>query len=139
MSEVFADSVYWIAIVRPRDQWKSTALAAKQALGDVIIITTDEVLSEFLAAFSKSGPRLRAAAVRMVRRILVNPQVSVIPQSRAGFLAGLDRYGQRADKHYSLTDCTSMNLMEDRGIDEILTNDHHFEQEGFQILIHPSS
>jgi predicted nucleic acid-binding protein len=28
-----------------------------------------------------------------------------------------------------------MVVMEERGVTEILTNDHHFEQEGFQILI----
>jgi hypothetical protein len=28
-----------------------------------------------------------------------------------------------------------MNVMDARGIREILTNDHHFEQEGFVVLI----
>jgi predicted nucleic acid-binding protein len=29
-----------------------------------------------------------------------------------------------------------MNVMREEGIRDILTNDHHFTQEGFNILIH---
>jgi len=28
-----------------------------------------------------------------------------------------------------------MNVMESHGLTEVLTNDHHFEQEGFAVLI----
>lgn len=40
------------------------------------------------------------------------------------FLAGLKLYRNRADKAYSLT--------------EVLTNDRHFEQEGFRALFRES-
>jgi len=40
----------------------------------------------------------------------------------------------RPDKEYSLTDCLSMLTMRREGMTEVLTNDHHFTQEGFQIL-----
>jgi predicted nucleic acid-binding protein len=39
------------------------------------------------------------------------------------------------DKGYSLTDCFSMSVMRERGMDEILTADHHFEQEGLIALL----
>ena len=70
----------------------------------------------------------------MVRRILSNQDVRVMEQSRDTFLAGLARYERRLDKGYSLQDCVSMNVMEAEGITEVLTSDHHFEQEGFTIL-----
>jgi hypothetical protein len=35
----------------------------------------------------------------------------------------------------SLTDCSSMNAMDAQGIREVLTNDHHFEQDGYVVLI----
>ena len=50
-------------------------------------------------------------------------------------LAGLARYERRLDKGYSLQDCVSMNVMEAEGITGVLTSDHHFEQEGFTILM----
>ena len=40
----------------------------------------------------------------------------------------------RPDKGYSLTDCISMQTMGSQGIRDVLTNDRHFEQEGFQAL-----
>ncbi|MCX5682956.1 MAG: PIN domain-containing protein, partial [Planctomycetota bacterium] len=100
----------------------------------VILVTTDDVLVEFHTAL-REGPTLREKAAQVVRAILKNPNVRVMPQTRKSFLDGLDRYSRRQDKSYSLTDCISMNVMESESIQEILTNDHHFEQEGFHVLI----
>ena len=58
-----------------------------------------------------------------------------MPQTRESFLRGLDLYAKRSDKEYSLVDCISMTAMRDNGITDILTNDHHFAQEGFHVLI----
>ncbi len=121
MKSVFVDSHYWVAIARPNDQWADRAKRAKGNLENVLLVTTDEVLSEFLAALSKGGPKLRQGAVKMVRAILDNPNVKVVPQARDGFLSGLERYERRKDKEYSLTDCISMNAMESRSISEVTT------------------
>jgi len=43
-------------------------------------------------------------------------------------------YEARPDKGYSLTDCISMQTMRREGITEVLTDDRHFEQEGFHAL-----
>jgi predicted nucleic acid-binding protein len=134
MKSVFVDSHYWIAMVNPGDQWANTAKAAKSSLGDVFIVTTDEVLTEFLAALSK-GEHMRKQAAKMVRAILVNPNVRVIPQTRDSFLKGLTLYENRSDKEYSLTDCISMNVMRSESIVEALRHDHHFEQEKFTVLM----
>jgi predicted nucleic acid-binding protein len=50
----------------------------------------------------------------------------------------MTRYEGREDKEYSLTDCISMNVMDSHRLTEALTNDHHFEQEGFTVLIQKS-
>jgi len=42
------------------------------------------------------------------------------------------------DKGYSLTDCISMETMRHEGITDVLTNDAHFEQEGFRALLRQS-
>ena len=60
--------------------------------------------------------------------------VTVIAQTRDLFLSALDLYESRSDKAYSLTDCISMNVMRSEGLTDVLTNDHHFEQEGFTRL-----
>lgn len=135
MNVVFADTFYWVALAKPKDPWKEPARQAKERLGQVRIITTDSVLTEFLNALAEGGPLIRDTAAQMVDEILANPNVKVVPQTRDVFRAGIDRYRSRKDKGYSLTDCISMNIMETEGIQEVLTNDHHFEQEGKVVLI----
>jgi len=66
--------------------------------------------------------------------ILASPVIRVIPQSRESFLAGLHLYRSRPDKGYSLVDCISMQTMRQEGLTEALTNDRHFEQQGFRAL-----
>jgi predicted nucleic acid-binding protein len=111
------------------------ALKAKKRLGDVILVTTDEVLVEFLNCFSGKGSKLRGLAAEMARSILDNPNVRVHQQTRGSFLSGLELYSQRVDKKYSLVDCVSMIVMRKQGLQEILTGDHHFAQEGFTVLM----
>ncbi len=74
-------------------------------------------------------------AAQAARNIIRDERVIVCEQSRVSFLGGLDLYEQRFDKGYSLVDCVSMKTMRRLGILEVLTNDHHFVQEGFQILL----
>jgi predicted nucleic acid-binding protein len=135
MKLVFADTLYWIAINRNNDPWQAAARQARRDVGKVGLVTTDEVLIEFLTAMAKGNSRVRKGAVRMVRAILVDPNVHVIPQSRESFLSGLTLFENRPDKSYSLTDCISMNVMKAEAIVDVLTCDHHFAQEGFQVLI----
>jgi predicted nucleic acid-binding protein len=132
---VFADTLYWVAISFREDPWYAPANAARQRLGGVHLVTTADILTEFLAALSGAGAFYRQQAVRMVRRILADETVTVLPHSRETFLDGLDLYELRADKGYSLADCISMNACRAEGITEVLTNDHHFTQEGFVVLI----
>lgn len=135
MKAVFADTVYWIAMARPRDPWRAAAQEARRRLGRIELVTTDEVLTEFLTALSRGGPRIRLAAARSVRALLFDSSVRVVPQSRESFRGALKLYEARPDKGYSIQDCASMNLMEAQSIDAVLTNDRHFEQEGFTVLM----
>lgn len=135
MRLVFADTLYWGAVLHPLDQYRTQVIRAREALGDVGLVTTDEVLTELLDGLAQRGSHLREAASRAVRTILNDRRVTVHPQSRESFLAGLRLYEQRDDKGYSLVDCISMTTMRRQGISEVLTNDRHFMQEGFQILL----
>ena len=129
MRAVFADTFYWIALTLPRD----AAYAHAQSVeGD--IVTTDEVLTEYLTFFAGAPGYLRSRAGMGVRAALQSPFVRVIPQSRETFLSGVELYLARPDKGYSLTDCISMQTMRTEGLTVILTNDRHFEQEGFRAL-----
>jgi predicted nucleic acid-binding protein len=130
---VFADTFYWVAIANPNDSRYHDAIELDSVLVGATILTTDEILGEFLTFFS-AGPWQRSRAAATVQALLTDPNVRVIPQSRSSFLAGLKLYAERRDKGYSFVDCVSMQTMRAEGLTEVLTNDRHFEQEGFRAL-----
>jgi predicted nucleic acid-binding protein len=131
---VFADTFYWAALTNEDDSAHHRALELSRALSPERIVTTDEVLTEYLAFFAGARPTVRARAGSNVAELIGNPAVAVVPQSRKSFVRGLDLYRVRPDKRYSLTDCISMHTMRGLGITDALTNDRHFEQEGFRAL-----
>jgi predicted nucleic acid-binding protein len=135
MKQVFADTLYWVASITPGDPWYAPTLRAAAALGLAQVVTTEEVLVEFLSAYAGRGEYLRQKAVQTIHAILSNTQVIVTPQTHRSFMAGLDFYASRVDKAYGLVDCISMCTMRQMGLTEVLTNDHHFTQERFTILI----
>lgn len=135
MRILFADTCYWIALLNPRDQLHERAVRVSQSLTAARIVTTDEVLTEFLNYFGDRGSLLRQAATRMVAQIQIDSRIHVEPQSRETFEAGFSFFRARLDKGYSLTDCISMDLMLRMQLTDALTNDGHFSQEGFSCLL----
>ncbi len=135
MRRVFADAVYWIALINPRDQWRQKAVDVSAKFGAVLLVTTDNVLEEVLNFYSERGERFRRVAAENVRAILLNLNVEVVSQSHENFLNGLEFYEGRFDKGYSLTDCVSMTICREQNITEVLTHDNHSMQEGFIILL----
>ncbi len=127
--KVFADTFYWIALTDSND---ASHARARQVTDD--LVTTDEVLTEYLNFFSSGSEFIRREIVLTVEDILDDPDVTLIPQSRETFLAGLSLFRALVDKGYSLTDCMSMHTMRRLGLTGVLTNDRHFEQEGFNAL-----
>ena len=102
MRTVFADTFYWFGFASRSDPWHTRVLQVKAQLDSVHLVTTDEVLIEFLASMSGGGAFLRQIAVELVDSILADKTVQVLPQTRASFLRGLDLYARRSDKEYSL-------------------------------------
>jgi uncharacterized protein len=135
MQRLFADTFYWIALLYRRDPWHDRVSALSATfLEDDIVVTTDAVLTELLAALSAAGPYVRQETVTLVEGLLADAKVRVVEGTRALFLEGLALYRARPDKAYSLTDCLSMQVMRREGLTDVLTNDRHFMQEGFHIL-----
>ncbi len=135
MRPVFVDTFHWVAELNERDEWHSQSISARHRLRKRQLVTTEEVLSEVLAFFSNASTSMRTAAVEIVKAIMEARDIRVLPQSHQSFVAGLEFYADRPDKQYSLTDCTSMAAMKEHRITDVLTYDHHFAQEGFNLLL----
>jgi predicted nucleic acid-binding protein len=99
------------------------------------IVTSEMVLAEMLNSLSGHGPVARSAAVTAVEAFGKSGDTVVLEQTPEQFGNALRRYKKSADKEWSLTDCASFLIMEERGIRAALTHDRHFAQAGFETLL----
>ena len=134
MRPVFADTFYWIALLNPEDPDHARVTAFDLSDARPPLITTEEVLTEFLTYFCGRGALFRRKAAVVAYALRDDPDVRLLPQTSESFSAGLRLYTERPDKEYSLTDCISMAVMKAKGMTESATSDRHFEQEGFRAL-----
>jgi predicted nucleic acid-binding protein len=128
----FVDTWYLIASIDRDDAHYANARRLRLHVGRSPLVTHDAVLTEVLSFFSEEGPQLRNSAAAAVRSAFLT--LEVVESSGGLFRNALDLYERRPDKAYSLVDCMSMELLRARGITHVLTNDHHFRQEGFTVL-----
>ena len=61
--------------------------------------------------------------------------LEVVPLTEELFAEGLALFLSRPDKEWSLTDCISFVVMQNRGIRQAFTADRHFVQAGFEALL----
>jgi len=132
MKELFADTFYFLAMCNPEDAAHARAFEAYEA-SSALLVTTTWVLTEVGDALCDPGHRPQF--VGLVRTLAADPEAVVVPATEELFRAGVEFFGRRPDKAWSLTDCISFVVMERRGIREALTGDRHFEQAGFKALL----
>ena len=135
MNEIFADAGYWIAILIPGDQHRTAANNLTDTVAESQIVTTQMVLAEVFAAVSRQGAYVRGLAMDLLNRLSTHPKVTIIPQTSVQFEAAARYFAQRPDQRYSLTDCASFLVMEERGIERALTFDTDFRSAGFTPLM----
>ena len=132
---VFADACYWIALLHEQDALHDLALLLQHELRGRPVVTSEMTLVEALNFFGEFGPAMRRAAVNLLYDIAANPNIRVVPLRTQQFWHAVDYYNARPDQQWGLVDCASFQIMEERGISEALTNDRHFAQAGFTILM----
>jgi predicted nucleic acid-binding protein len=132
MKVVFADSFYFVALINLNDQHHKKTVAIHRRLRERLV-TTDWVLIEVADALAKGKARPYVAG--LVHDLRQSADCEVISFSEDLFDKALNFYDQHRDKHWTLTDCASFVVMQERGITEALTGDHHFEQAGFIPLL----
>ena len=77
----FVDTLYFVALFNPRDQWHERAVAASNLIADTKLITTEEVLTELLNFFSEYGEKARRRAVTQAEGVLSSANIDVARQS----------------------------------------------------------
>lgn len=135
MRVVFADAGSWIALVDERDELNRHAVLVTQQLRPLLIITTEMVLVEVFSHVSGAGIGNRRKVSAMLAELQASGSVEIVPQTTEQFSAAAERFAAREDQRWSLTDCASFLVMEERGISEALAYDRDFEQAGFTALL----
>ncbi len=132
MRTAFADTSFYAALANPRDPYHSAAKRAAKEFRDETV-TTEYVLIELGNGLARSGDR--PLFLDLLATLKADAGTTVPASAHELFERGVDMYGRRMDKDWSLTDCISFVVMRERGIAEALTTDHHFGQAGFRILL----
>lgn len=137
MAAIFVDTAGWGNLVDRSQPHHADASAiyrrAKQQRRT--IVTSNYVLAELVALLTSPLRLPRPQMVAFITGLKTSPYVEIVHVD-----AMLDAHAwglltQRQDKAWSLVDCSSFVLMEQRGIRDALTTDHHFEQAGFVRLL----
>lgn len=131
VTPTFADTSFFVAYLSPRDEWHDVAHRQMRSFVGPIL-TTDWVLVELGNWFSRIDRRLFAD---FANDLPTDIRFEIAPADRKAYEGGLGLYSGRPDKDWSFIDRISFTVMQDRGITEALTADHHFEQAGFRILL----
>lgn len=129
---IFIDTGYLIALSQPSDALYERARAWTSRISEPLLLT-QFVLVEVVNHLSRSQERPRANLI--VSILLGNSQVELLHVNEAAFNAGWKLHQERPDKNWSLTDCISFHVMNDRQVTRALAYDVHFEQAGFEALL----
>jgi uncharacterized protein len=134
-SPVFLDASGWIAILNADDGYHSRATEVVNELVTTLVplVTTDWVLAEVGNSLART--RLRTEFVAGVGSFSSSEYGRVIRIDHDIFRRALELYKAVADKTWGLVDCASFVVMQNEGMREALTADHHFEQAGFTCLL----
>jgi len=130
---VFLDTVFVQALLNRADHFHAQSVSLFQKFTTYTEIwTTEAVLTEIANALSVLN---RAGAVRFLDGAYHAPNVKIAAIDTGLFHRALDLYRRRSDKEWGMTDCISFVVMQEQGISNALTADHHFEQAGFNLLM----
>lgn len=135
MKSVFADTAAWIAALNLEDWYHAHTmkLLTEFHAKNIPVVASEFVLLELVDALR--APYWRPHIVEFVGRLYESDHCEIVPLSCELLKLGLSLFERRPDKEWCLTDCISMEVMRKRGIAEVITSDHHFEQAGYQCLL----
>ena len=139
VSPLFLDTGYVIALNSPRDRFHGAALHWELRIRAerVPVVTTRAVQLEIGAAFSRLA--YRAAGAAILDALDRDPGITVVPLDDDICRRAPALFAGRADKEWSLADCVSFVVMQDRAITQALSTDAHFAQAGFEALLQPGA
>jgi len=129
---IFLDTGHILALVDADDEYNKEANWAAAAV-EGKMVTTEAVLTEIGNALSRT--RWRQVAIDNIEDLRNDPDIEILAVDTLLFDRAFQLYSSRPDKEWGMSDCISFVVMQERGIVEALTTDHHFQQAGFRAIL----
>ncbi len=129
---IFIDTSHLLAFVNAGDEYYEEANFAAAAITGRML-TTEAILLEFGNYLHEA--RWKPLVHKTITALRSDPDTEILSIQPGLFDRAFKFYGLRLDKDWSLTDCISFVVMQERGLAEALTTDHHFEQAGFRAIL----
>jgi predicted nucleic acid-binding protein len=136
-NSLFVDTSGWLAHLSENETCHDQAdKELRQAITTphIAIYATDHVLAKLVALMTaRRIPRQQILSD--LGTILHGPRTTKLYTDQVLFLEAWDLLTARPDKEWSVADAISILRMQQLGVTEVLTNDHHFTQAGFVRLL----
>jgi len=134
MKSFLLDTSYLITLEASDDQNHRIAVKHLKSLIKSLppLVITSYIFDEIVTFFNSRNNHEKA--VEVGNNILESNTVELIHVDETLFFEAWQYFQKYKDKSYSLTDCISFIVMNQRGIKTALTFDRHFNQAGFEKL-----
>jgi len=137
MPEIFVDTAGWGHLVDPTQAYHSLAkkiYRGRRGQG-YKFVTTNYILGELVALLTSPLRIPRPSIIAFIERLKGAPHVVIVHIDTTLDQQAWQLLAERPDKEWSLVDCSSFVVMQQRGTMEALTTDHNFEQAGYVRLL----
>lgn len=133
--KVFVDTSAWLALVNKSDTAHYKARMVRDSLlkDQTQFVVTNYVMLEIANALGRTPHK--ETAVKLINIIEMSDNIQIVEINKGIYKVAWQVYSTYLDKDWSLTDCTSFEVMKEKGITQAFTTDKHFEQAGFEILM----
>jgi len=129
---MFIDTSGWFSIFDSSQGKHSLSLRLYGQAGRRV--THSYVIAEFVA-LSEARKKHRDDMLRFLSFMLDDEEVEIVWVDETVTRDAVDLLTRRADKEWSLCDAVSFVVMDNLGLTDALTTDHHFEQAGYVKLL----
>lgn len=136
MNHTFLDTSGWFAALSPKESKHEAARSAYRELLETstLLVTTNLVVAEMQILLTRF--RGAEAGLRFLDSLYQDPQHQIVFVDRDLELAAVDNWLRRfADQRLSLADAVSFEVMQSRGMIDVLALDHHFRIAGFTLVL----
>lgn len=137
MSNIFVDTSGWANLADISEPFHAKA---KEIYASVLethrrLFTTNYILCETIAVLNRPMRISRSLIIEFINGIKGSPFFHVLHIDEETDAKSWNLLTNRADKEWSLVDCSSFVIMKRMDITDSLTSDRHFEQAGFVRLL----